>query len=153
MLKTRDVIITRLYCYFRDAERSVDSLLADPGQWAAFVAYFEVKLGPFRLLLETIAKPYARTYNLRGQPFAGEIPDTGRTRLIFNRIVYTVAGKRNFSLQEVVFMEGAYEKLVNYIESGSFEPVRTVSVRMAMFDSQLIIRRNTLGDRLLNQCA
>ena len=147
-------MVTKAYCYFREAERSVDSLLADPGQWAAFVAYFQHKLGPFGLLVENITGP--RTGNFEGKNhyhYAVEtIPAIGTMRLVFNRMLYKITKKPKFTIEETFYINNSCTHFIDFVSLHSFEPTRAVLVRTAMYNSQFIIRRNTLGDALLEKC-
>lgn len=150
-MKYDNIMIEPLYCYFREAERSIDSVLADRGQWAAFVAYCEHKLGPFRLLVETITEPYTANSEGRDHFAAETIPHVGPMRLILNRILYAITKRPKFSYQEVIYINNSYNNFVNFVSLNSFESNLAVSVRTAMYNSQFIIRRNTRGNALLEK--
>lgn len=134
----------KMYCYFRMAERSVDSLLADPGQWPAFVAYLDEQLGPLRSLVETLAEPWPGICEREDRYTTDGIPDIKPTRLILNRIVYMFTGKVCLTRNDIKYILNAYGKLVSFVRSDSFDARYAVSVRMAMYNCQFIIRRSTI---------
>lgn len=144
-------MILSIYCYFRDFERSVDGVIADPGSWPFFTNYLKQRLESFESLLAGAARPAIHIKDFAGQINCDckSVPHVNVARLILNRIYYSVSRNVFISKNELEYIACSYKLICELSKLKSFDPGRALSIRTAMYNSQFIIRRNTLGKSLI----
>jgi hypothetical protein len=136
-----------LFCYFRQAERSVHYALTFPDSWPQFLAYYD------KAKQTQIAKAISLLKD------AGAEPDKAPSRLVFEQngwlsvvrcsaalLCNPLKSSWSFSTQELSFFSATLEhplRILGYAEPPEIDEL--IELRMDCFQCHYIIRRKLIG--------
>jgi hypothetical protein len=154
-IKLEKNTVLRLYCFLREAERSVHRAISDP--WPEFKDYYRPsKIAAVQHLAETLREALGSDFPIQDQMSreqAGKsISPPGIFRYYLGHLIATRKRDWTFPASAVAFMAGTLSRLVTLLEAAQKpNPDVLISLRMDCCASEWIIENRCHGLPELNR--
>jgi hypothetical protein len=139
--------ILALFCYCRQAERSVHHAASCSSQWLNFVAYYdEEKRHAIARLIETLRQAgAAHNPNVDPQSFSQSIFSALICQTL-GRVINKIRASWSFSTMELSFIYSALRQLLNIIEGAKPQAFQElIDLRMDLYACQEILGWKLIG--------
>jgi hypothetical protein len=140
-------IALKLFCCFRQAERSVHHAAAGPKQWALFLAYYdEPKWARIGALLEMLKAAGADPGDFPGRKAFERNSFLDVLRSAAAIPVNRLRASWSFSVPEISFFSATLERFFAILHCPDRpDGERLIDLRMACYECHAIIRRKLIG--------
>jgi hypothetical protein len=147
--------VLELYCYCRQAERSVDFGIASSAQWHGLIKYYTPeKRAKIISIVKSIEELVPHDYHTLPPVCPTGLEPCGRLCRVVKRCISLFKNTSNFSLEEIMFIYHSFRAFVTLLDE-TCRPFTSsiVEVRVSLHICELIIENRACGTPKLCQAA